>query len=319
MPRVSLGLPVYNGENFVVQAIRSILDLDFEDFELVISDNASVDRTEEICREFAAQDDRIRYYRNDCNTGAGANFNRAFELTSGALFKWCSHDDVISRNFLKEAVRALDENPDAVIAYPKLVGIDQHGALTSYQERPLPEMAGWSADRRFRILLSAHGCDAAMFGLWRRDALARTSLHEPYYGSDCALLAEMAILGQFIRVPNAILYSRDHPRRSVNLASAERLSWQNPNNDTGRNALELSSRLKHLVVVAYRRRREAPIRKLLFQILAWISNPILMGRLALEGVGVLSPSLRGRLRGAGLAMLRGKENVSNRVTERNTG
>ncbi len=78
MPAVSIGLPVYNGDNFLAEAIDSILRQTMEDFELIISDNASTDRTEEICREYAAGDSRIRYYRNESNLGAMANYNLVF-------------------------------------------------------------------------------------------------------------------------------------------------------------------------------------------------------------------------------------------------
>ncbi|HXV30758.1 MAG TPA: glycosyltransferase family 2 protein, partial [Sinorhizobium sp.] len=293
--RVSFGLPVYNGESFIAEAIQSLLDQDFQDFELVITDNASTDRTAEICQAFAGRDARIRYFRNERNLGAGGNFNRAFELSRGTYFKWCAHDDLISRNFLMETVRALDENADAVIAYPALQGIDSRGAMTSYKEKAQPDMKEMSPASRFRILVAAHGCDAAMFGLWRRSALVQTSLHEPYYGSDCALLAEMALLGNFVRVPNAVLYSRDHPTRSVNLPSSERLLWHNQE-ASGANAFELSRRLRHLVAIAYRHRRQAPVHHSLYYLLLWMLDPPLIGRFILEGVGFFSPSLRGRLR-----------------------
>ncbi|TIR43005.1 MAG: glycosyltransferase family 2 protein, partial [Mesorhizobium sp.] len=134
-PRVSLGMPVYNGENFVFEAIQSILKQDFDDFELVITDNASTDRTADICLEFARRDKRVRYVRNARNLGAGANFNRAFELSSGAYFKWCAHDDVLGSGFLMDCVRALDGDSRHVIAYPRLLGIDETGQLTPYVER----------------------------------------------------------------------------------------------------------------------------------------------------------------------------------------
>lgn len=307
--RVSLGLPVYNGENFIAEAIQSLLDQDFADFELIITDNASTDRTAEICRAFAASDCRIRYFPNGRNLGAGPNFNRAFELSCGTYFKWCAHDDLISRNFLKEAVRVLDEKASAVIAYPTLQGIDRHGALTPYREGGLPDMGGWSPASRFRTFATELGCDAAVFGLCRRGALALTSLHESYYGSDRALLAEMALLGEFIHVPNAILYNRDHPTRSVNLHSTERLSWQNQE-ASGANSLELSRRLRHLAVIAYRHRRQSPLHHSLCQLLLGVMNPHLLGRLILEGIGIFSPTLRGKLRRVGLRALKSTHDSS---------
>jgi glycosyltransferase involved in cell wall biosynthesis len=314
--RVSLGLPVYNGENFIAQAIQSLLDQDFEDFELVITDNASTDRTAEICQAFTGRDERIRYFRNEHNLGAGPNFNRAFELSCGTYFKWCAHDDLISSNFLKEAVRALDENADAVIAYPTLQGIDRHGVMTSFKEEALPDMKGLSPASRFQMLLPGHGCDAVVFGLWRRSALVLTSLHESYYGSDRALLAEMALLGEFVRVPNTVLYNRDHPTRSVNLHNSERLAWQYQG-ISGANAFELSRRLRHLVVIAYRHRHQAPLHHTLSYLGLWMLNPHLLGRLVLEGVGAFSPSLRGKLRSIGwraLKLMQGSSNQPSRET-----
>jgi glycosyltransferase involved in cell wall biosynthesis len=301
-PRISLALPVYDGEEFIAQAIQSIIDQDFRDFELIITDNASTDRTEDICRAFAIRDERIRFFRNESNLGAAANFNRGFELASGEYFKWCAHDDVISSNFLEECVRALDKNSDAVIAYGRLLGINQEGAMTPYIEQELPDMKCVSPARRFRTLFSMHGLDAAMFGLCRRRTLALTSLHKPYYGSDCALLAEMALFGSFIRLPNIVLYNRDHPKRSVNIHSSERLVWQNPK-ASGRNAFEFSSRLKHLTAIAYRHRRIAPLYQTLSYLLVWVLHPLLVGRCVLEIIGAVSPSLRALLRNAGLGAL----------------
>ena len=100
MPRVSLAMPVYNGDNFIEEAITSILAPDFDDFELIITDNASADRTEEICRAFAAKDDRVRYHRHEKNLGAAPNYNSGYELARGEYIKWCAHDDNISPNYV---------------------------------------------------------------------------------------------------------------------------------------------------------------------------------------------------------------------------
>ncbi|SDA38215.1 glycosyltransferase family 2 protein [Mesorhizobium qingshengii] len=311
LPQVSLGLPVYNGQNFVAEAIRSILEQDFDDFELVITDNASTDRTADICQEFARLDRRIRYVRNERNLGAAANFNLAFTLSRGKYFKWCAHDDVLGAGFLTHCVRALDDDFRHVIAYPRLLGIDENGQPTQYVERVLPDLGGTSPALRFRVMVAAHGWDAAMFGLWRQDALVQTTLHEPYYGSDCALLAEMALLGTFVQAPDAILYSRDHPTRSVRLPSSERLAWQNPDGSAA-NAFELSRRVRHLVAIVYRHRRIVPLGRTLFHLLAWVLDPLLVARLFLEAVGVVSPQLRSKLRGAGLGALKRIHAVSDR-------
>ncbi|MBD2214537.1 glycosyltransferase family 2 protein [Nostoc linckia FACHB-104] len=100
LQRLSIGLPVYNGKKFIRESIDCILNQTFQDFELIISDNASTDNTEKICREYAAKDNRIRYYRNAKNIGCARNFHRAFELSTGEYFKWVAYDDLHAPEYL---------------------------------------------------------------------------------------------------------------------------------------------------------------------------------------------------------------------------
>src|SRR5215467_6020398 len=124
-PKVSIGLPVYNGENYVANAIMRLLAQTFHDFELVISDNASADRTREICLSFAQQDKRIRYHRNETNIGLAANHNRTFELSTGQYFKWAAHDDDFPPTMLGTFVSAFDRAPaDTSLVYSYCEYID---------------------------------------------------------------------------------------------------------------------------------------------------------------------------------------------------
>src|SRR6516225_12243640 len=100
IPLVSIGLFVYNGERFLEEALRSILNQTFTDFELIISDNASTDRTGEIAEAYAKRDDRIRYYRNEKNMGAGWNMRRVYGLAIGKYFKQAAADDILEPEFL---------------------------------------------------------------------------------------------------------------------------------------------------------------------------------------------------------------------------
>jgi len=108
-PRLSIGLPVYNGEEYLAESFDALLGQTYEDFELVVSDNASTDGTEAICRKYAAQDSRIRYLRLPRNIGATPNHNHVFAESRGELFKWASHDDLYGRDLLRLCVEALDE------------------------------------------------------------------------------------------------------------------------------------------------------------------------------------------------------------------
>ena len=103
-PRLSIGLPVYNGERLLPQAIECLLAQSFGDFEIVIGDNASTDRTQEICHDYVRRDPRIRYVRHEHNLGAVANFNRVFELSTAPLFKWAAHDDLHREAYLEACI-----------------------------------------------------------------------------------------------------------------------------------------------------------------------------------------------------------------------
>ena len=96
-PMITVGMPVYNGDKYIEQAIESILSQTFGDFEFLISDNASTDRTREICLDYAVSDSRIHYLRNDVNLGAARNYNRLFEIGSAPYFRWMNADDVAEK------------------------------------------------------------------------------------------------------------------------------------------------------------------------------------------------------------------------------
>ena len=126
-PRVSIGLPVYNGERYLQQAIDSLLAQTFSDFELILLDNASTDGTRAICEAAAARDPRVRYLREPVNTGGIRNHNRTVELSRGEYFKWAAHDDIYAETFVEMCVAHLDSSPATVIAFTQSEFIDEHG------------------------------------------------------------------------------------------------------------------------------------------------------------------------------------------------
>lgn len=318
-PRVSLALPVCNGERFIPSAVQSVLDQSFTDFELIITDNASTDATEGICRAFAARDTRIRYVRNQRNLGAAANFNLGFKFATGEYFKWCAHDDFISAAFIDECVRALDANRDDVLAYGRQQGIDEHGGLIPWVSSEAPDLHGFDAARRFRMVYMVQGFDAAMFGLIRREALAQTSLHRSYYGSDIALLAELALLGPFQRLPQVTFYNREHGTRSINITDKRaRQAWHDPK-FAARPIPENVALLRHLATIAAKHRRIAPLRRTGPGLVAWAATPHQLARYGLEIIGLASPPLQSQVRALGqqaLRALRGDSSPSQSQQER---
>lgn len=213
-PRVSIGLPVFNGERYLEKALDSILGQTFTNFEIVISDNASTDRTEEICRMFMERDARIHYFRNDRNLGAAPNFNRVFELSTGEFFKWHAYDDLIMPTFISRCIEELDQNPAAVLCFPRVTLIDDHGEPIGDYD-PEPDTSSPEPHVRFRNLVLRHGLFIQTYGLIRADVLGKTGCHRSFPSSDEVFLAELGLRGQFHQIPDRLLCLRIHNEQST--------------------------------------------------------------------------------------------------------
>jgi glycosyltransferase involved in cell wall biosynthesis len=226
-PRVSIGLPVYNGENFLEEALRALLAQTYEDFELVISDNASTDRTAQICQDHQARDGRIRYYRQPRKLGLPENFNAVFHRARGEYFHWASHDDLWRPTFLERLVEALDRDPEAVLAYPRSVSIDGEGNhVKHWPSRPL--LGAAQPHLRFRESLEPME-PFVIFGLIRARFLRRTSVYGSFFMSDFALLAELSLLGRFIEIPEELfLFRTAHSNRSTFVFGRQRPETTTP-------------------------------------------------------------------------------------------
>jgi len=210
----------------------SLLAQTYSDFELVISDNASTDGTEAIYRAYAAADDRVRYYRNDRNRGAVWNWDRVFELSGAEYFKWAAHDDLCAPDYIERCVEILDRDPSVVLCYSETVIIDEHGKrVRPYIDR-CNNIGSPTPHERFQDLIQNLGLSNPMFGLVRAKALRMTPVVSNYIGSDMVLLAELALLGKFHRIPEYLFFRRDHPEKSdrANPTLEELAVWYRPEN-----------------------------------------------------------------------------------------
>ena len=240
-PSVSVGLPVFNGAAYVAEAIDSILNQNYEDFELLIQDNASTDQTEEICRAYVAKDSRVSYVRNMHNIGASTNYNLVFQRANGRYFKWIAHDDICSPDFLQTCVKILKNNPSFVLCCGRVRLINDDGTpvrydpirkcyVTKYEEHvgiidPEHRAEGSIPACRFWDILVRTMRTFEIFGLIRSDVLRKTGLHGNYYGSDKVLLAELSLLGRFHLLPGVLLFRRCHRHQSSKLDIAQKGAW----------------------------------------------------------------------------------------------
>ena len=213
-------MPVYNSEQWISDSIESILSQTFSDFELVISDNASTDETEEICREFSVKDERVRYYRNDCNIGASDNYNAVFNYSVGEYFKWASSNDICKDTFLASCIEVLDERPDVVLCYPKTRLFDGDLSNAKDYEDGL-HLIDESACARFSGIVDRMGLNNVMNGVMRSEVLRRTALIKTFFSSDVSLMSELTLYGKFFEVPEYLFYRRMDEESATKLKSEE--------------------------------------------------------------------------------------------------
>ena len=246
-PKLSIGLPVYNGQNYLSAAIDSLLGQTFADFELIISDNASTDGTQAICRQYAARDERVRYVRQEVNRGAGWNFSETFRLARGEYFKWAAHDDLCAPTFLERCVERLEQDPALVLCFSRSAVIDHAGRVVADELSDDPRRCNFQGvsaagearrvalcgspkprERYLGVLVYSLRC-YEVFGVIRRSAMRRTGLHRPYNGGEKVFLAELSLLGRFAEIDEVLFFPRWHDQRfSSNTSAVAQALHMNP-------------------------------------------------------------------------------------------
>jgi len=204
-------MPVYNGERFVGEALDSLLAQTFTDFELIISDNASADGTQAICRDYAVRDARIRYVRQSANRGAWANFRFVLDEAVGAYFMWAASDDVWTATFLECAVRHLDSEPRLALAFSTVRtrgcpgGDYTADAIGRLDARPLYQRVA-----RYILQYDSRGKANLCYGLMRRGILRDGKLFFslPMFGSDMLFVYAMLLRGPFGITPEPLFVKR---------------------------------------------------------------------------------------------------------------
>jgi glycosyltransferase involved in cell wall biosynthesis len=203
---VSIGLPVFNGERYLKQALDALLAQDYQNLEFVISDNASTDRTAEICREYEARDPRIRYAAVQSNIGAVNNFNRVFDLCRGEYFMWAAHDDLWHPSFVSKCVARLEDTPGAALVCTNVRLIDEDGNQIS--EQALVGATHPDRAARVRQFLSCRDLGYPAYGLARRETFQRALPLKLCWGSDFIFLTKMYLSGTVEVVPEPLISYR---------------------------------------------------------------------------------------------------------------
>ena len=224
--RLTIAVPVYNGERYLRETFECITAQTFSDFEVVISDNASTDGTEWMCRDFAARDPRVRYVRNIRNVGMAANFERLVKLARGEYFKLATADDRFDARLVDECVAVLDAHPEVALCYGKTTLIDEDGKTIRQYEDNL-DLREPRAATRFWLVLERQRLVNVVHGVVRTHALRRAGPLGTYVGADMVLVPAIALQGQFRELPEYLFYRRMHPgaSSSIDTDAGDREFW----------------------------------------------------------------------------------------------
>lgn len=210
---MSIGLPVRNGEQTVGRAVRSVLEQDHTYLELVISDNASDDGTEEICRELARSDARVRYIRQPENIGLIPNFYAVLHQARGAYFKWMGHDDWLTPTFVRRCVEVFEDDPALLVVTTRQGHVGAGGEVesASYDGSELRSM---DPLERFREMLRVYNASPLMldplYGLMRPALVTRLPRPVMLY-EDQIFAGRLALAGPFGHIDEVLSYRLPAP------------------------------------------------------------------------------------------------------------
>lgn len=198
MPRVTVGVPVYNGASLIGDCLQHLANQTYRDFDVVISDNASTDGTAAICEDFARSDPRFRVVRQEVTSSAIQNFLHVRRQAQSPLFMWRAFDDLSTPNFIEALVAVHEAQPGIVLAAPGI--LQRFGPAKG--DRSLPYFAPPHVPRILVVLQRMRVMQAGWFyGLWRQDAaeIATEAVYASFpdgWAADYLALFHAALNGQ---------------------------------------------------------------------------------------------------------------------------
>lgn len=213
---VSIGMPVFNSEDTIEGALDSLLAQTYQNFELIISDDASSDSTGEICRRYQDSDPRIKYIRNEKNIGELANFNQVLRMGQGTFFMWAAHDDLWETDFIKELVALLEDNPSAVLAFCQFDYMDVISGNSYNCASMLTFAKPKTAFRRtakYLLLPDVSGRAVMMYGLMRKPVIDSVGVYDrlggvPPWSWDNHTVLLMGLYGEYAICDRVLFHKR---------------------------------------------------------------------------------------------------------------
>jgi len=209
---VSIGMPVYNGSEFIRKALDSLLNQTHKNFELIISDNQSTDNTEIIVQEYIKKDNRIRYIKRQKNEGAISNLNKVFSMANYDYFMWASHDDFWSKDYIEFCLDGFNLNNNIVLSTVISSIVDSNSEDEIARDYGL-DTTNINSIKKFisyrKYLRTFPGADCIFYGLFDRRSLLKVMPMQNVVASDHLLLSKLSLNGDFHRLHKNLFYKRD--------------------------------------------------------------------------------------------------------------
>ncbi len=221
-PIVSIGLPVYNGEDFLKYALDSLLSQTFRDFEIIISDNASTDNTPKICQEYVLKDKRIRYIRQNNNMGALWNFNFVLKQSNKEYFIWVSSDDKLHPEFLEKNIDILEKNKNVVCSIGDVIFSDvvnyefksNNETKKTFRQRYVKSTYG-TYESKVRTYLKFFQA-SMIYGLFRRDKLQKSlTINKIFLAFDLTIILNVLKYGDLHVIDENLLHRYNKGSHSI--------------------------------------------------------------------------------------------------------
>lgn len=201
LPLVQVGIPVYNGGAEIRATVEGLLEQDYENLEIMISDNASTDETGEICAELVQKYPRVKYFRNPENMGSFYNFSSLYSKSTGKYYFWCGHNDSFSSGFISKAVEIMERDPEVVLCFPRGELITESGEEYIFPSSFI-DTRNFSRETGFLAAMWHVWQCTEFYGLYRRSVLASVMPARRCLVQDCLQLIEIAAQGSFAYIPS---------------------------------------------------------------------------------------------------------------------
>lgn len=216
LPKISIGLPVFNGERYLFKALNALRSQTYTNIEIVILDNNSNDLTEKICTDLKLIDERIKYFKNTTNIGPFPNINKVLTLATGKYYMWASYDDLWDKDYVEIMFKLLEKNSNAILAFSLETRIGEFDenikTFSNLSSKFNNDDSKFYRVFKFITQNNQESLASIFYGLYNREIISKiggfTDFQNDYWGRDLHFLLKVLLKGSFTQVNKSLFYKR---------------------------------------------------------------------------------------------------------------